>query len=305
MKSFFTISVLAAATTNALVLRGMPIRRDDTTTIDDTTILNYALTLEHLENAFYSGALANFTDADFVKAGLPASARGRFVQVGEHEKMHVEFLSTALGANATQPCNYSFPYTDPKSFAALSQVLEGVGVSAYIGAAKYITTPAYLEAAASVLATEARHASYVASAVNGVSGWSGAFDIPLDFNQVYSLAAAFITSCPSTNPALPFKPFPALNITSDAAAILPGSNVTVSYTPTEVVADGTPLCLAFYTGLDTKFAPLADNQTTVPANLTGQVYAVVSSNCTAVDDSSILAGPHIFEFNFDSKGKYE
>lgn len=73
----------------------------------DTTVPNFALTLEHLENAFYSGALAKFSAHDFSKAGLLSWARGRFEQVAAHEAAHVAFLSAALGANATQPCNYS------------------------------------------------------------------------------------------------------------------------------------------------------------------------------------------------------
>jgi hypothetical protein len=77
------------------------------TSIPDATVLNFALTLEHLENAFYSGALAKFSQHDFVKAGLPSWARDRFAQVAAHEAAHVAFLSKALGNKATQPCNYS------------------------------------------------------------------------------------------------------------------------------------------------------------------------------------------------------
>lgn len=71
------------------------------------TVLNYALTLEHLENAFYHEALGKFDEAAFQNAGLPEWARGRFVQIAAHEQTHVDFLATALGANATQPCTYS------------------------------------------------------------------------------------------------------------------------------------------------------------------------------------------------------
>ena len=69
------------------------------------------------------------------------------------------------------------PYTDAKSFTALSQVLEGVGAAAYTGAAQSISNKAYVTVAASILSTEARHATYVASTVNGMQPWSSAFEV--------------------------------------------------------------------------------------------------------------------------------
>ncbi|KAF7979492.1 hypothetical protein HWV62_42336 [Athelia sp. TMB] len=268
--------------------------------ITDTTVLNFALTLEHLENAFYSGALAKYSESDFTAAGLPKYARGRFEEVAAHEAAHVAFLTKALGKDATAACTYDFPYTSPASFAALSQTLEGVGVSAYAGAAQYISSKAYLTAAATVLSTEARHASWVASAVNKVAGWSGPFDVALGLDSVYSLAAQFITSCPSSNPALPVKAFPKLAFPATAA---PGSKVTLTFD----VPKGTKaadLYAAFYTGTGTEYAPISSSkQVTIPSDLRGTVYAVVTTSKNASADANTVAGVAVLEFEFDSNGK--
>lgn len=51
-----------------------------------------------------------------------------------------------------------------------------------------------------------------------------AFDTNLGINEVYSLAAQFITECPSDNPALPVKAFPVLK-----ASPLADGKTTLSY----------------------------------------------------------------------------
>jgi len=73
----------------------------------ETQILNFALTLEHLENAFYTQGLQKYTQEDFLDAGLPAWARGRWNQIAAHESTHVSFLESALGEDAVQACTYN------------------------------------------------------------------------------------------------------------------------------------------------------------------------------------------------------
>lgn len=101
MQSFSALTVLVLAA----VASASPVKRAAAPT--DTQILQYALTLENLENNFYAGALAKFDNDAFVADGLPVWARGRFEELASHEAAHVAFLKTALGADAVAPCNYT------------------------------------------------------------------------------------------------------------------------------------------------------------------------------------------------------
>jgi hypothetical protein len=70
-------------------------------------ILNFALTLEHLEDAFYSQGLANYSAQDFQNAGYNSSVRGRYEQIAFNEHTHVLTLEKTLGKKAVQACEYS------------------------------------------------------------------------------------------------------------------------------------------------------------------------------------------------------
>lgn len=128
MKSFSIAAIVAAAS----VASAGPVLRRQAATVTDVDILNYALTLEHLEDKFYRDGIAKFTQGDFIQAGFPDPFWDNLQEVSKDETTHVSFLTTALGSAAVAECTYNFPYTDPASFVALASVLEGVGVSAYV-----------------------------------------------------------------------------------------------------------------------------------------------------------------------------
>jgi hypothetical protein len=148
----------------------------------DIGILNYALTLEYLESAFYTQATASgkITDPQ-LKTFLQVVTRD--------EQAHVAFLKKALGSKAAKSPKFDFKGTtnDPAMFAATAQVLENTGVHAYLGQAGNIKTPAYLGAAASILTIEARHAGAI-GLINGSSGGgiapNGPFDKPYTASKV-------------------------------------------------------------------------------------------------------------------------
>ena len=96
--------------------------------ISDVDILQFALTLEHLENIFYKSVLQVFSKESFIQAGFSESFFTNIGFIAQDEETHVALLSSAIsaaGATPVAPCNYQFPITDVKSFVGLSNIFEG------------------------------------------------------------------------------------------------------------------------------------------------------------------------------------
>jgi len=160
-------------------------------------VLNYALTLEHLEATFYREGLAGFEASDFEV--------GVFDNLGlirGHEADHVTALTAAvseLGGVPVEEATYDFgeAFGDPDAFLATAQALENTGVAAYTGAAQYlIGSPELLTAALTIHGVEARHASYL-NRLNGASPFPDAVDAPLTPDEVLAIATPFIAAAPA------------------------------------------------------------------------------------------------------------
>ncbi|THG96866.1 hypothetical protein EW145_g7705 [Phellinidium pouzarii] len=275
-----------------------------TSTPNTTQILQLTLTLANLESIFFSQALANYTASDFADAGLPNGAYGRFAQIAQHEAMHVDILNQTLGNASFAACNYSFPYTDPWSFAALAGMLESMSNAAYLGSTPYLANDtAALNITSSILSTTARQSSWINSAILMSDPWSGSFDTPLSPSLAYTLAQSFTTLCPPSHPTLPFTSSPNLTVTTGdgSSTFSPGSNVTLTYDNS--TAGSNPQYLAFFSGLNTTFANItSDKQATIPKGLQGFMFTVVttSPNGSFVSDKSTVAGPAVLSFAFGS-----
>ncbi|KAI1062894.1 hypothetical protein NW752_004413 [Fusarium irregulare] len=298
---YFSTSLTVAAA--GLAAAAPAIQKRDSG-LNDGVILNYALTLEHLENQFYMQGLSNFTEKDFADAGYDSTFYNNIKTVSSDESAHVDFLTKALKAAGVTPvekCSYSFGVTDVKSFLATASILEGVGVSAYLGAAADIMSKTYLTAAGSILTVEARHSAYI-RAGNKQVPFAQPFDAPLTYNEVYSLASGFITSCPKSNPALPVKAFPALTATSDKESIMTGDMVTLMTPGTTVkAAEGQKVYAAFIavTGPTFVEAKPVDGgfSVEIPEGFAGQTYVVLTGCNEAVSDDTVAAGPAIIEIS--------
>ena len=140
---------------------------------NDVAILNYALTLEFLEAAFYRQAVAN-------KAFGTDAVLAKFARtVARHEAKHVTFLKGALGSAAIRSPRFDFKdtVTDKAKFAATAQVLEDTGVKAYLGQVANVFQPGVLTAAGTIATVEARHAAWIRF-INGATPAPATFDRP-------------------------------------------------------------------------------------------------------------------------------
>jgi hypothetical protein len=148
----------------------------------DVGILNYALTLEYLEAAFYNGATA-------ANMALSSQAAAFLKIVTRDENAHVKFLKEHLGSKAAKEPKFEFKgaNTNVETFMKTAQVLENTGVHAYSGQALNIKAAAYVKAAVSILTVEARHASVIGllnePAGNEIAP-NGPFDTPLTAAKV-------------------------------------------------------------------------------------------------------------------------
>jgi len=158
----------------------------------DVGILNYALTLEYLEAAFYNEATANNKRKTFLKG---AEAQAFLKRVTADENAHVAFLKKALGSKAVKAPKVDFGATTASEAAFLKTAvaLENTGVAAYAGQALNISNPAYVAAALSIHSVEARHASVAGLLLKPTPASqapNGAFDKPLTAAQVLKAVEA-------------------------------------------------------------------------------------------------------------------
>ena len=126
----------------------------------DIGILNYAYALEQLEAAFYTRVVM----APY--ANINSFELTALTDIRDHEIAHREYFKNVLTSlNAAIPAlefNFnSITFTSRDSVLATAQAFEDLGVSAYNGAGRLITAPAYLLQAGKIVSVEARHAAFI------------------------------------------------------------------------------------------------------------------------------------------------
>jgi hypothetical protein len=152
-------------------------------TAADEAILNFALTLEYLQAAFYTQA----ERLGSLHGALADQAR----VVGSHERAHVKAFQTTLGGAAVKSPSFNFRgATDsPKSFRATAVAFEDLAVGAYKEQLPKISSNAYLAAAIAIHSVEARHAAWIRY-LAGIVPAEHAFDESLPDHETVQIVDA-------------------------------------------------------------------------------------------------------------------
>ena len=155
----------------------------------DAGILNYALTLEYLETAFY---------ADVVKSGLfKGSDLATIRKFGSEEAEHVAALTAfvkKLGGKPAPKPKTEFPLKSAKSVLELAGTVENLGAAAYLGQAGNIKGAEVLAAALSIHSVEGRHAATLNTLLGESITPDGAFAVPAGAPEVLKSVEPFIVS---------------------------------------------------------------------------------------------------------------
>ena len=135
----------------------------------DRSVLAYALSLEYLQDAFY-------TEAERLRA-LTGARRTAAGVLGAVERAHVRAFRDLLGSSAPARPTFDFRGTteEDDAFLRTAVALEDLGVAAYKAQAPHLSAPAVLQAAIGIHTVEARHAAWMRR-LAGVQPAPSAFD---------------------------------------------------------------------------------------------------------------------------------
>ena len=226
-------------------------------TNENVVVLNFALTLELLEGDLYRQAL-NIAAGKPVATPLPAGnassytlavspgtltdaqARAGFVYLQQFayvEQAHGAFLTTfipTLGGTPVPPNakGYSAASAGLVPGATLSTILsviltlEETGVSAYLGAAPFLTNPTLIEAASSIYSTESRHSAVINLTLGKITGTPPATAAPGPYNATGGVQPIGNAKIPAT-------------FLNGSTAVYPGT-AEFALTPKQVLAAAQP-----------------------------------------------------------------
>jgi len=157
----------------------------------DVDVLNFALTLEYLEAAFYEQALAK-------TKGLSGEARRLATTLQDNEADHVEALTGTIKDLGGKPVkapkvDFGGAFASERAFLKTAETFEDLGVAAYNGAGPQIRSKDVLAAAGGIVQVEARHAAAI-RLLRGRPPAPTGFDVAFEKDKVLEAVKPFVKS---------------------------------------------------------------------------------------------------------------
>jgi rubrerythrin len=141
---------------------------------NDTTVLNFAYTLEQLESAFYTQVMMT------PYAGMNGYEKALLTEIRDHEINHRELFKTVLGSAAIPMITPNFSRIDFNNRLVVLQTartFEAIGTSAYNGTGKLLKSADNLALAGKIVSMEARHVSILSELISPMTGYFAGNDI--------------------------------------------------------------------------------------------------------------------------------
>lgn len=282
---------------------------------DDYRILNFALSLEHLLDAFYTSGLSRVDEGAFASAGFERDrVRQGYLQIQTNGRRHIDNLLGEIARSNIKPigaCNYAFPFANAREFVDLSEAIQSLAVTTYATSLSRIGDQ-FARVLGAHLGVESRQSAWLSSFAKRDDLWDTSFETPTHLNYTWSIARLFVINCPPSNSeeTLPakLKNYPVLTLND---IVHPGDRTPLVFDPA-LVHDGRYLFAGLLSGKDTAFVPIETDGDgrhfiRVPKDMRnkGPVWICIVQGSdghapAGVTDENTVAGPAIVMFTSSS-----
>lgn len=167
--------------------------QDDENTVDfgtgDIGVLNYAYSLEQLENAFYK----KVTEHDAFNTIFKEKERKLIIEIKENELVHLQFYRALLGGMKIRDLDPNFEtidFSNKTSVLLHAALFEDTGIAAYNGSGKLFQDVEKLKVAGKIVSIEGRHAAILRNMLNPKSSAFAGNDVvdPMGLDRALSPA---------------------------------------------------------------------------------------------------------------------
>ncbi|KAJ3049404.1 hypothetical protein HK097_009591 [Rhizophlyctis rosea] len=210
-------ALLASSVHTAPAKSLLHVRRRQQDRLEDRDFLNYILSLDQLQAAFYSEGLDKYEDAAFRDAGYPNRIKSELQTIYTQDSSHADFLTDAINSNeeeyygsqnrdAVKPCSYDFKFNDVGDFIAQASILEQTVLSAHLGIQQRLSNRTLKSTLSSFTSVQSRHSSLINILNNERNTRSNRtatgdplpnkIETPLGIRPVISALDKYLKSCP-------------------------------------------------------------------------------------------------------------